>query len=268
MISLWRRDWVNRTSIATLATVPFGFVQIGPRDCIPCEDHQGATGTFYGGIRWSQTGFYYSVPNVAMPNTFMAVAADLAEGYSPVLDMVQGCVHYGNKQDVGSRLALGVRKHVYGEDSLVATGPMLVSTTTLPSSSQSKVGRASASASASAPSSSSPSLSSLLQLHFDVEISGTIEVRNTSGFEISTNGAFYTAALITSHTNTSVTLTSPDGVDASAIVSLRYILHDTPCINKTCAIYGKDSGLPSPPLVANLPGHPGADPVGWNIPLK
>ena len=66
-----------------------------------------------------------------MPHTFMAVAADLAEGFSPVLGLAAGCVHFGDKQvrtgacdshrpvlalaaliglwrqDVGKRLALG-----------------------------------------------------------------------------------------------------------------------------------------------------------------
>ena len=236
MVRLWRSDWASRTGIESLSLVPFGFVQIGPRDCIPCEDHQGATGTFYGGIRWSQTAFLYNVPNTAMPNTFMAVSADLAEGYSPVLPIAAGCVHYGNKQDVGARLAIGVRKYVYNESSLVAAGPMLVSI--------------------------KPVSAAGLELTFD----SALEVRNASGFEVSTNGADYTAAAIASHTAFAVTLAAPTSTGATAtIVSLRYILHDTPCINKTCAIYGTESGLPSPPLVANLPGHAGADPVGWNL---
>ena len=45
-----------------------------------------------------------------MPHTFMAVSADLAEGYSPYLPIAAGCVHYGDKQDVGRRLALAARK--------------------------------------------------------------------------------------------------------------------------------------------------------------
>ena len=59
MISSWRRDWADGTNQSALATTPFGFVQIGPRDCWPDADHQGPTGTFYGGIRWAQTAFRY-----------------------------------------------------------------------------------------------------------------------------------------------------------------------------------------------------------------
>eukprot|EP00040_Diaphanoeca_grandis_P004382 m.28466 g.28466 ORF g.28466 m.28466 type:complete len:621 (-) comp15922_c1_seq1:198-2060(-) len=251
MIQLWREAWVNSTGITALSTTPFGFAQIGPRDCVPDVDHQGATGTFYGGVRWSQTAFLYHVPNAKMPNTFMAVTADLAEGYSPVLPIVAGCVHYGDKQDVGRRLVLGVLQTVYGQQNVTATGPMVVGVTLT---------------------------SETLVVHFD-PATGPIEVRNHSGFEVSSNGVDYVGAKISLSSGTSVTLdlSNPmqndgvvgDGVDQlpdlGTVVSMRYILHDTPCINKTCAIYGIDSGLPSPPLVANLPGHAGADSVGWNM---
>jgi sialate O-acetylesterase len=267
MISLWREAWSKWDDGSELAPgsavgggggggggssdstapIPFGFVQIGPRDCLPCADHQGPNGTSYGSIRWAQTAFQYHVPNPAMPSTFMAVAADLAEGYSPVLPLAAGCVHYGNKQDVGKRLALGVRKAVYGH-LVIDTGPMLLSAST-----------------------SSTGAGASLVLTFATGESEGIVVRNTSGFELSANGRDYFGATIASHTSNSVTLAPPTEwrprgrTAAFAAVSLRYILHDTPCVNKTCAVYGRASGLPSPPLIANLPGHAGADPVGWNM---
>jgi sialate O-acetylesterase len=237
MIKRWREAWATNTGQSALSDTPFGFVQIGPRDCIPDADHQGSTSTFYGGVRWSQTAFQYNVPNEKMRNTFMAVAADLAEGYSPVLDLEAGCVHFGDKQDVGRRLALGVAKHVYGRN-VVDTGPMVVQVE------------------------EAQTAPTLLKLHFTT--SERIEVRNASGFELSTNGKDYHGATITAHDSSSVTLAAPRGMTGT-VVSLRYILHDTPCINKTCAVYGSKSGLPSPPLVANLPGHAGADQVGWNM---
>ena len=91
MIKRWREAWVSNTGLSALADTPFGFVQIGPRDCTPDADHQGTTprSTFYGGVRWSQTAFQYAVPNARMPNVFMAVAADLAQGYSPVLSLAR-----------------------------------------------------------------------------------------------------------------------------------------------------------------------------------
>jgi sialate O-acetylesterase len=242
MIKRWREAWATNTGQSALSDTPFGFVQIGPRDCIPDADHQGnASGsTYYGGVRWSQTAFQYTVPNEKMRNTFMAVSADLAQGYSPVLDPKAGCVHFGDKQDVGRRLALGVARHVYGRD-VVDTGPMVTSV-------QVKEAQ---------------TTPTLLKLHFNTTNEG-IEVRNISGFEVSTNGKDYRGALITAHDSSSVTLAAPPGITGT-VVSLRYILHDTPCINKTCAVYGSKSSLPSPPLVANLPGHAGADQVGWNM---
>jgi len=249
MIKRWREAWVNGTGQSVLADTPFGFVQIGPRDCTPDADHQGNTpgSTFYGGVRWSQTAFQYAVPNERMPFVFMAVAADLAEGYSPVLDLQAGCVHFGDKQDVGRRLALGVEKYVYGHDVL-DSGPMVASIELV-----ARTGGAIATA---------------LKVHFGAS-TGMIEVRNTSGFELSANGADYIGAKITAQDASSVTLTVPPGITAAAaVVSLRYIFHDTPCINRTCAVYCSKTGLPSPPLVANLPGHGGADPVGWNMTAK
>ena len=243
MIQRWREAWAKNTGQSALADTPFGFVQIGPRDCTPDVDHQGmaAGSTFYGGVRWSQTAFQYAVPNPKMPNVFMAVAADLAEGYSPVLNLGEGCVHFGDKQDVGRRLALGVAKHVYGHD-VADTGPMVTSAAQL----------------AAAHATAAPAL----KVQFDIA-TGAIEVRNASGFELSANGKDYVGAAITAHDSSSVTLAVPSSI--TTVVSLRYILHDTPCINKTCAVYGATTGLPSPPLVANLPGHSGADQVGWNM---
>ena len=93
---------------------------------------------------------------------------------------------------------------------------------------------------------------------------GPIVVRNSSGFELSTNGSDYVAANITAYNDYSVTLSVPKGL--AAVVSLRYILHDTPCLNMRCAVYSRETGLPSPPLVVNLYGHAGADPIVWNMP--
>ena len=215
MIRRWREAWASNTEQSALADTPFGFVQIGPRDCTPDADHQGDTpsSTFYGGVRWSQTAFQYHVPNKRMPNTFMAVAADVAEGYSPVLNLQAGCVHFGDKQDVGQRLALGVLKHVYGHN-IVDAGPMV------------------ASIEAAAGVDDGNEVGAFLKIRYG-SATESVQVRNTSGFEVSSNGKDYVAASITAHDTHSVTLAIPHIV--RAVVSLRYILHDTPCISKTCA---------------------------------
>lgn len=157
--------------------------------------------------------------------------------YSPILPLAAGCVHYGDKQDVGRRLSLGVRAAVYNDPTVrEANGPYLASVAASPAN-------------------------GTLTLAFDQPI----EVRNASGFEVSTNGEAYVAAGIVTRGADTVTLTTAGLGHGAAVASLRYILHDTPCINQTCAIYASATGLPSGPLVANLPGHAGADSVGWNM---
>ena len=297
MIKRWREAWVNNSGQSALAHTPFGFVQIGPRDCTPDVDGQGhSTGAaeFYGGVRWAQTAFHYAVPNDKMPHVFMAVAADLAEGYSPVLDLREGCVHFGDKQDVGRRLALGVGKYVYGDDVSDA-GPMVASIELVAQAAALLTVRFGTAAGPIEVRSSllcqhrarslrlcqhrtrscaSTTLTPVLTPPHSCCASTTLtpafaQVRNTSGFEVSSNGKDYVAAPITAHDESSVTLRVPPGLgipSAAAVVSLRYILHDTPCINQSCAVYASEGmRLPSPPLVANLPGHAGADAVGWNM---
>jgi hypothetical protein len=94
--------------------------------------------------------------------------------------MVAGCVHYGDKQHVGSRLALALRSAVYGHD-VVAVGPMVVGVETNEAT---------------------------VVVEYGPD-GGPIQVRNTSGFELSTDGVHYTAALIVSHTDSSITLSVP-----------------------------------------------------------
>ena len=62
-----------------------------------------------------------------------------------------------------------------------------------------------------------------------------LEIRNKSGFELSFNGRDYFATDITAYTSSTVTV-STHGFIATDVVSLRYIMHDTPCINSTCAV--------------------------------
>ena len=48
----------------------------------------------------------------------------------------------------------------------------------------------------------------------------------------------YTEAELVAHAAASVTLAVPAALGGNAVASLRYILHDTPCINQTCAVRG------------------------------
>ena len=68
-------------------------------------------------IRWAQTANYGYVPNKRMTDVFMAVAIDLGDPDSPF-----GSVHPRDKQDVGTRLAIGARKVVYNDTSAYYLG--------------------------------------------------------------------------------------------------------------------------------------------------
>ena len=58
----------------------------------------------YAAMRWAQTAAVGTVPKPAMPNVFMATAADLGQPGAPA-----GGPHVRDKQDVGRRLALAFR---------------------------------------------------------------------------------------------------------------------------------------------------------------
>ena len=68
MISDWSERWHNGTQATTAASLPFGFVQIGPA-CGP-DAHTFAT-------RVGQVANVGVAPNEAWPSTFMAAALDL-----------------------------------------------------------------------------------------------------------------------------------------------------------------------------------------------
>ena len=72
--------------------------------------YNGTDDGSYPLIRWHQTADYGFVPNVKMPNTFMAVAMDLGDPTSPY-----GSIHPRDKQDVSSRLVLGGLNVAYGQ---------------------------------------------------------------------------------------------------------------------------------------------------------
>jgi len=103
LINDWRKQWKQDT-------LPFLFVQLpGFMDMnyLPSESQWAA-------LREAQ------LKTLAVPNTAMAVAIDLGEWND---------IHPDNKKDVGLRLALAARKNVYGEQELVASGPVFRSQT-------------------------------------------------------------------------------------------------------------------------------------------
>ncbi len=104
LIKDWRNKWKN-------PALPFLYVQLPgfmEMQYVPAESQWAV-------LRESQ------LQTLSEPNTAMAVAIDLGEWND---------IHPLNKKDVGNRLALGARKLVYGENTLVASGPLYQSATT------------------------------------------------------------------------------------------------------------------------------------------
>jgi sialate O-acetylesterase len=101
LISDWRNKWKNEQ-------LPFLFVQL-PNFM---EMQYQPSESQWAIMRESQA------KALSVPNTAMAIAIDAGEWND---------IHPLNKKDVGERLALAARKLVYGEDKLVASGPLFQS---------------------------------------------------------------------------------------------------------------------------------------------
>jgi sialate O-acetylesterase len=98
LIADWRNKWND-------PQLPFLFVQLPnfmEMNYLPSESQ-------WAQLRESQ------FLSLSVPNTAMAVAIDAGEWND---------IHPLNKKDVGERLALAARKLAYGEDKLVASGPL------------------------------------------------------------------------------------------------------------------------------------------------
>ncbi len=98
LINDWRNKWNN-------PELPFLFVQLHnfmEMQYLPSESQWAI-------LRESQ------LQSVSVPNTAMVVSIDLGEWND---------IHPLNKKAVGERLALAARKMVYGENNLVASGPL------------------------------------------------------------------------------------------------------------------------------------------------
>ena len=73
LVSLFRKVWSTEPA-TTEPDAAFGIVSLS------AHDSEGAKGM--GSFRWAQQGSYGTVPNAAMPNTFMAHAHDLQDPWN------------------------------------------------------------------------------------------------------------------------------------------------------------------------------------------
>lgn len=127
LVELWRREW-SRTPNTTDPLFPFGLVSLSTSDSESAAD--------IGSFRFAQVASYGTLPNPAMPNTWVAHAYDLADPWifcednpptktCPACDTVDArynCsapsegpeIHPRLKVPVGQRLAVGALVSAYG----------------------------------------------------------------------------------------------------------------------------------------------------------
>jgi sialate O-acetylesterase len=106
MINGWRQRWAENSP--TDANFPFGFAQLASNR----ENYGGYECPI---IRWHQTYDFGYAPNDVLQNVFMAVTLDT---HDPA-----GGIHPGNKQTVGSRLAIAGLNVAYGLTEYPTNGP-------------------------------------------------------------------------------------------------------------------------------------------------
>ncbi|XP_059123627.1 sialate O-acetylesterase isoform X1 [Peromyscus eremicus] len=213
LIEDWRQNFHYGSQGQTERFFPFGFVQLSSYTLMETSDDG------FPEIRWHQTADLGSVPNLRMPNTFMAVAMDLCDRDSPF-----GSIHPRDKQTVAYRLHLGARAVAYGEKNLTFQGPLPKKIELLDHN-------------------------GLLNLTYDQEIQ--VQRQDNKTFEISCcsdNQCKWLPAPV--NTFSTKTLILDINACLGTVVAVRYAWATWPCEYKQCAIYHPRSTLPAPPFAA------------------
>ncbi|XP_036132540.1 sialate O-acetylesterase [Molossus molossus] len=213
LIEDWRQTFHSGSQGQTDRLFPFGFVQLSS-----FLSHANSDDGFPQ-IRWHQTADFGHVPNLRMPNTFMAVAMDLCDRNSPF-----GSIHPRDKQTVAYRLHLGARAVAYGEKMLTFEGPLPKKIELL-------------------------AHKGLLNLMYSQQI--LVQRQDDKIFEISCcrdhQCKWLPAPMNTFSTQSlALNISSCDG----ALVALRYAWTTWPCEYKQCPLYHPSSTLPAPPFTA------------------
>lgn len=220
MISDWRTKFNNGSDSETSSQFPFGFVQLA-------AFRPGNMVSGFPALRWAQTANVGYVPNPKMPNTFMAVAADLPDFNSP-----SGSVHPRFKQDIAARLSLAARNIAYGESEVQYQGPF-------PTRYQLNTG------------------TNQLTVSYAND-KDYIQVKSSSGFEVcctisATSScsavSSWKSTFIVGHDNSTVKLDTSVCLSGTHVAGVRYIWKESPCAFKQCAIYSLTSSLPAPPFI-------------------
>ncbi|XP_017322201.3 sialate O-acetylesterase [Ictalurus punctatus] len=220
MIDDWRMAFHTGSEGQTAQDFPFGFVQL--------STYRIATQDGFPEIRWHQTADYGFVPNERMKKTFMAVAMDLPDVFSP-----WGSIHPRDKQDVAYRLVLGARAIAYEETGVSFKGPfpirVLIENTTIIITYDQKI-RATLS-------------------------SGTFEICCSKEKKPCTSGSQWIPAPMKQKESDYVMISIAE-CPVDNVTALRYAWRDWPCAFKACPIYSADGVLPAPLfIIEQWPTH-------------
>ncbi|XP_012607932.1 sialate O-acetylesterase [Microcebus murinus] len=222
LIDDWRQTFHLGSLGQTERFFPFGFVQLSS---VLSKDNSEDG---FPQIRWHQTADFGYVPNVKMPNTFMAVAMDLCDKDSPF-----GSIHPRDKNTVAYRLHLGARAVAYGEKSVTFQGPLPEKIELSPHK-------------------------GLLSLTYAQQIQ--VQKQDNKIFEISCCSD-HQCKWLPAPMNTFSTQTLNLSINSchGTVVALRYAWITWPCEYKQCPLYDPDSTLPAPPFFAfirdQVPAH-------------
>ncbi|XP_019565981.2 sialate O-acetylesterase isoform X1 [Rhinolophus sinicus] len=212
LIEDWRQTFHHGSQGQTERLFPFGFVQLSSALSSVASDDG------FPQIRWHQTADFGYVPNLRMPNTFMAVAMDLCDRTSPF-----GSIHPRDKQTVAYRLHLGARAVAYGE-KLTFQGP-------LPEKIELSA------------------VKGLLNITYSQEI--RVQRQDDTIFEISCCDDHQCKWLpAPMNTFSAQTLALSVSSCRGTPVALRYAWTTWPCEYKWCPLYHPSSALPAPPFIA------------------
>uniref|UniRef100_A0A8C6R1K0 Sialate O-acetylesterase n=1 Tax=Nannospalax galili TaxID=1026970 RepID=A0A8C6R1K0_NANGA len=222
LIEDWRETFHHGSQGQTERFFPFGFVQLSSYWSVNKSDYG------FPQIRWHQTADFGFVPNLKMPNTFMAVTMDLCDRNSPF-----GSIHPRDKQTVAYRLHLGARAVAYGEKNLTFQGPLPKKIEFFASS-------------------------GLLNLTYDQQIQ--VQRQDSKIFEISCCSDHQCKWLPAPMTTFSTqTLSLGTSACLGTVTALRYAWTLWPCEYKQCPLYHPSSTLPAPPFTTlitdQVPGH-------------
>ncbi|KAM6173572.1 sialate O-acetylesterase [Erethizon dorsatum] len=213
LIEDWRQTFHRGSQGQTERFFPFGFVQLSSYLSMDNADDG------FPQIRWHQTADFGFVPNLKMPNTFMAVAMDLCDRDSPF-----GSIHPRDKQTVAYRLHLGARAVAYGEKNLTFQGPLPEKIELLADQ-------------------------GLLNLLYYQRIQ--VQRQDKKIFEISCCSDHQCKWLpAPMNTFSAQTLTLSIDSCLGAVAALRYAWTTWPCEYKQCPLYHPSSALPAPPFIA------------------